>query len=75
MTDTRTKPPGTTRAGTGARRRARWPANALLTRDDTYLFREGTHQRLWEKMGARAGTRRGKPGVHFTVWAPASTVP
>jgi 1,4-alpha-glucan branching enzyme len=39
---------------------------ALLTEDDLYLWNEGTHYRLYEKMGAH-GTQK---GTHFAVWAP-----
>jgi 1,4-alpha-glucan branching enzyme len=38
-----------------------------LTDHDIYLFREGTHARLYEKLGARL-TRGGK--ARFAVWAP-----
>ncbi|EFA22150.1 1,4-alpha-glucan branching protein GlgB [Bifidobacterium gallicum] len=49
---------------------------------DLYLFGEGRHERLWEKMGARVmrfddpmGSQDGTPnepivGTSFTVWAP-----
>jgi 1,4-alpha-glucan branching enzyme len=48
-------------------------ANRLsdLTGHDLYLFREGTHTRLYEKLGAHL--RRGATGqveTHFAVWAP-----
>ncbi|MDC0669544.1 1,4-alpha-glucan branching protein GlgB, partial [Nannocystis radixulma] len=35
---------------------------------DYHLFAEGTHLRLWEKMGAHL--QPGGEGVHFGVWAP-----
>src|SRR3954467_3083771 len=41
-----------------------------LTGHDQYLFREGTHSRLYEKLGAHfleAGT---DSATHFAVWAP-----
>lgn len=42
---------------------------------DLYLFNEGTHSRLYEKLGAHLGTQDGRAGVHFAVWAPnAETV-
>jgi len=42
-----------------------------ITEQDIYLFNEGTHFRLWEKLGAHAGTdAAGRPGVWFSVWAP-----
>ena len=37
-----------------------------LTGHDQYLFREGTHSRLYEKLGAHVTPQ----GVHFAVWAP-----
>jgi len=43
-----------------------------LSDDDVYLFREGTHRRLWERLGAHVGRIDGKDGVSFSVWAPAS---
>ncbi len=48
------------------------PARDLLTQDDLHLFNEGTHVRLYEKMGARLRTVDGKAGVNFAVWAPAA---
>lgn len=37
---------------------------------DLYLFGEGRHYRLYEKMGAHPYTYRKKAGMHFAVWAP-----
>ena len=37
---------------------------------DDYLMREGTHRRLWERLGAHAIEHAGVAGVHFAVWAP-----
>ncbi|MCS6815187.1 MAG: 1,4-alpha-glucan branching protein GlgB, partial [Cyanobacteria bacterium] len=37
---------------------------------DAYLFGEGTHYRIYEKLGAHLTEQDGKPGVHFAVWAP-----
>ncbi|MDP2931839.1 MAG: 1,4-alpha-glucan branching protein GlgB [Chloroflexota bacterium] len=42
----------------------------LLTDDDIYLFNEGSHFRLYEKMGAHPLTVDGTEGVYFAVWAP-----
>jgi len=42
----------------------------LLTEHDIYLFREGTHARLYEKFGCHLGERDGVAGAHFSVWAP-----
>jgi len=42
-----------------------------ITDDDLFLFNEGTHLRLWEKLGAHPATDAdGVAGVHFSVWAP-----
>jgi 1,4-alpha-glucan branching enzyme len=43
---------------------------SLLTEDDVYLFNEGSHFRLYEKMGAHLIEREGVPGTFFSVWAP-----
>ena len=37
---------------------------------DQYLMAEGTHLRLYEKLGAHPAVRDGVPGVDFAVWAP-----
>jgi len=42
----------------------------LLTDHDIYLFKEGTHARLYEKFGCQLGERDGVAGAHFAVWAP-----
>ncbi|TRZ54784.1 MAG: 1,4-alpha-glucan branching protein GlgB [Rhodocyclaceae bacterium] len=42
----------------------------LLTDHDIFLFKEGTHARLSEKLGAHLATREGRDGVQFAVWAP-----
>jgi 1,4-alpha-glucan branching enzyme len=42
----------------------------LLTDDDLYLFNEGSHLRLYEKLGAHPITVDGKQGTYFAVWAP-----
>jgi 1,4-alpha-glucan branching enzyme len=41
-----------------------------LTDEDLYLFHEGSHFRLHDKMGARLGDEDGRTGCHFAVWAP-----
>jgi len=41
-----------------------------LSDHDVYLFREGTHTRLYEKLGARLITEEGDAGALFAVWAP-----
>ncbi len=42
----------------------------ILTDDDLYLFNEGSHLHLWEKLGARPWSMEGQEGALFAVWAP-----
>ena len=42
----------------------------LLTDDDLYLFNEGSHFRLYKKLGAHPVSRGGVEGTYFAVWAP-----
>ena len=42
----------------------------LLTDDDIYLFSEGNHFRLYEKLGAHPRSIGGVEGTYFAVWAP-----
>ena len=42
----------------------------LLTDTDLYLFNEGSHLRLYEKLGAHPMRAGGSEGTHFAVWAP-----
>ncbi|MFN2445490.1 MAG: 1,4-alpha-glucan branching protein GlgB [Vicinamibacterales bacterium] len=42
----------------------------VLTDLDAYLFAEGTHYRLFDRLGARPLTHGLRRGVHFAVWAP-----
>src|SRR5687768_6584354 len=42
----------------------------LLTAEDLYLFNEGSHTRLWQRLGAHQFEMNGESGVHFGVWAP-----
>ena len=42
----------------------------LLTDQDLYLFNEGSHFRLHEKLGAHPLTLEGAAGTYFAVWAP-----
>ena len=37
---------------------------------DDYYIREGSHLRLFDKMGAHRIHHEGADGVHFAVWAP-----
>jgi len=44
--------------------------HSLLTETDLYLFNEGNHFRLYEKLGAHPGSVEGMEGTYFAVWAP-----
>jgi 1,4-alpha-glucan branching enzyme len=37
---------------------------------DIALFKNGTHYRLYDKLGAHPVTHEGRPGIYFAVWAP-----
>jgi 1,4-alpha-glucan branching enzyme len=43
---------------------------SLLTDDDLYLFNEGSHYRLYHKLGSHILKNRPVPGTYFAVWAP-----
>ena len=42
----------------------------VLGPTDDFLMGEGTHLRLFDKLGAHAMEHEGAAGVHFAVWAP-----
>ena len=42
----------------------------MLTEHDIYLFKEGNHFALYNKLGAHPVTLHGVKGTHFAVWAP-----
>ncbi len=44
--------------------------SSLIGPLDVYLFGEGTHTRLYDKLGAHPMVVDGEPGVAFAVWAP-----
>ena len=46
--------------------------NVFITEGDRYLFGNGTHYEIYEKMGAHKTTHNGKTGVYFAVWAPGA---
>ncbi len=46
------------------------PAPSRLSADDLYLFNEGSHLHLFEKLGAHPETVDGVAGTVFAVWAP-----
>ncbi len=37
---------------------------------DEYLLSEGTHERIWQALGAHVTEHEGLHGTHFAVWAP-----
>src|SRR5690242_17584482 len=43
---------------------------SMLSDDDIYLFNEGSHYRLYQKLGAHLRNVDGQNGVYFAVWAP-----
>jgi 1,4-alpha-glucan branching enzyme len=43
---------------------------SLFSEYDIYLFKEGNHFRLFEKLGAHLMTVDGEKGCYFAVWAP-----
>jgi 1,4-alpha-glucan branching enzyme len=58
------------RSRTKARKEEAPSQSFLLTEDDLYLFNEGSHLRLYHKLGAHPVTLDGQEGVYFAVWAP-----
>ena len=44
--------------------------DSFITDGDLHLFNEGTHARLYEKLGAHRAKIRGADGTYFAVWAP-----
>jgi 1,4-alpha-glucan branching enzyme len=46
---------------------------SLLTEDDLYLFNEGSHFHLYEKLGSHPVVVNGERGTYFAVWAPNAT--
>lgn len=44
--------------------------HSLFTDYDIYLFKSGTHFRIYEKMGSHLIEVEGQKGVYFSVWAP-----
>ena len=46
------------------------PDTRFITEFDQYLFGQGTHYDLYNKLGAHPMTVDGEEGVYFAVWAP-----
>ena len=45
---------------------------SLLSDHDLYLFNEGSHYRIYEKLGAHLVQNGREQGTYFAVWAPAA---
>ena len=54
---------------TEARQHAARPGT-ILTDYDLYLFGEGNHTRIYDKLGSHPVSMDGVDGIHFAVWAP-----
>lgn len=44
--------------------------SCFLTETDRYIFGQGSHYEIYNKLGAHLTTCNGRKGVHFAVWAP-----
>lgn len=44
--------------------------DAIFTDHDIYLFKEGTHYKLYNKLGAHFAKINGIEGINFALWAP-----
>ena len=42
----------------------------FISKDDEYLFAQGTHYDIYKKLGAHISQEKGKKGMYFAVWAP-----
>ena len=49
---------------------ARMSGYGMLGELDRYLYGEGRHYRIYEKLGAHPLTYHGQAGYYFAVWAP-----
>ena len=69
---TRSKPDNTSQATpqTQARRPSSSQEVTLFSEQDLFLFNEGTHFRLYEKLGAHPLKVGDVEGTYFAVWAP-----
>src|SRR5438876_8554149 len=48
----------------------RFSPMSLLTDHDLYLFNEGSHLKLYERLGSHPRVVDGVEGTNFAVWAP-----
>jgi 1,4-alpha-glucan branching enzyme len=58
------------RSGDNGRQVVESARRSLLSDEDLFLFNEGTHHRLYEKLGAHPAVHDGAAGTYFAVWAP-----
>ncbi len=56
--------------GSTWRQRDPYSFGPVLGEMDVYLFNEGTHYEIYQKLGAHLKTHEGVTGTHFAVWAP-----
>src|SRR6185436_8912993 len=69
-------PTGAAASGLALSKSEKWPQSprnspmSLLSDHDLYLFNEGSHIRLYERLGAHTRTIDGTEGTNFAVWAP-----
>src|SRR5579862_7488741 len=69
-------PTGAAASGQVLSRSEGWPElprsspMSLLSDHDLYLFNEGSHVKLYERLGSHARTVDGTQGTNFAVWAP-----
>ncbi len=48
------------------------PLSQFITGYDLHLFNEGSHHKIFEKLGAHPAIQDGQSGTHFAVWAPSA---
>lgn len=61
-----------TRTARAPRRAQTIPRETLIADEDLHYFNEGTHYRLYEKLGAHTLTVGKQRGTTFAVWAPSA---
>ena len=44
----------------------------FISKDDEYLFAQGTHYDIYKKLGAHVSVEDGQKGMFFAVWAPSA---
>ncbi|MEE8110658.1 MAG: 1,4-alpha-glucan branching protein GlgB [bacterium] len=71
MSPKKTAGPGTTPAAVERRNTVHHDVT-LLTDEDLRLFNEGTHDHLYDKLGAHPLAAEGGAGTYFAVWAPGA---